>query len=246
MSLAYMGRPRPTTKPPSGPKHANVGCVDHVRHPYTTDGWLCVDAATTAADAVAFADHLAAQVASKDAEWAARPAPDGLHYEPRQYVDGAEITDLNAIADAARKGTLQTRYVATGPATFSRPTSGPLCPSTFSYAHEFGADGRCDHCHKRDVAPYPCPARGPRPVTLKPPMKPPAAVKRPAPKRTQPAPSVAPPDGAQLPATPAARPAGRSRLACPRGCGRTFRTKNGQAWHVENWATCTAKVAAAA
>lgn len=63
-------------KEPSGGKHGP--CTTHVPHPYTTNGWLCVNGEPGRADAMlAFADDLSSIAARHHEAEALRPTADG-------------------------------------------------------------------------------------------------------------------------------------------------------------------------
>lgn len=60
---------------PTGAKHAS--CMTHVRHPFTSNGWLCVsDWPGRADEMLAFADELMDVAARHHAEEVARPMPE--------------------------------------------------------------------------------------------------------------------------------------------------------------------------
>jgi hypothetical protein len=63
-------------KEPSGGKHGP--CVTHIPHPYTSNGWLCVDDEPGRAESmIALADTLASIAARHHAVELDRPASDG-------------------------------------------------------------------------------------------------------------------------------------------------------------------------
>jgi hypothetical protein len=83
-----------TRKEPSGGKHGP--CMTHVQHPYTTNGWLCVnDEPGRAETMVDLADELTAIVARHHEAEAQRPAADGTYarwHAPVDYMpDGRPV-----------------------------------------------------------------------------------------------------------------------------------------------------------
>lgn len=107
-------------KVPSGAKHAP--CFDHVPHPYTSTGWLCVGTREPdrAADMVAFADHLAAVMVERRA---------------------ARVAELAIPATGRVEGTSE-HTCTDGKTRYNATVGGSGCDFASVHAHGFAGTGR--------------------------------------------------------------------------------------------------------
>lgn len=204
-----------TARPPTGARHAP--CADHIRHPYPSNGWLCVaDIPGRAADMVAFADHLSRVAAEhRERELARRAIPaDGSHARLLSEARAAGID----VCTSAKKCLL-------GPAWhMHREAPVPEPEPDVEAIRRLAAALTARKAAKQS------PAAAPAPVTRK-------AASASEPKAPKREPAAAPPTAPE-PKRPTAT---RERPTCPR-CGQTFRMSGiGLAWHLANRPSCASQ-----